>query len=380
MAWFPQKIPSLTELDRAVASRYIRHIMNTDCTPNPRQWFLIILIVILCTPWYACAEDNTPRRTSTMTLYLENDTFFDTDEQYTHGIKLSWVSSDLSDYRNNPLIPAWSYPLIERLPFVNEPGYQRCVSFSLGQNIYTPEDKERSDLITNDRPYAGITYLAVGFHSKNDRQMDTLELDVGIVGRHSYAEDCQKIVHRWITATDPKGWEHQLHDEPVLNVFFERKWRVLQVKFDGDLGLDVIPHIGCGAGNAFTGANAGGQIRFGWNLPNDFGTFLIRPGSDSNAPMDSNDPRFFRPLHRLGVHLFCAVDGNAVARNILLDGNTFRDSHSVEKEHFVANFVGGIGIIVHRFKITYSHVFRTKEFKLQKHGQHYGAISLSYTF
>ena len=57
--------------------------------------------------------------------------------------------------------------LIERMPFVNDPERQRTVSVSLGQNIYTPEDKERSDLILDDRPYAGITYLGLGLHSKS---------------------------------------------------------------------------------------------------------------------------------------------------------------------------------------------------------------------
>jgi len=335
---------------------------------------------MLILPCLAFAEDNTARHMRTMTLYMENDLFYKTDRQYTHGTKLSWISPDLSDYRDDPLVPAWSYPLIERLPFINESGYQRSISFSLGQSMYTPEEIERSDLIKDDRPYAGMAYLAVGFHSKNDRQMDTLEFDAGIVGRHSYAEDWQTAIHEWVDATEPKGWAHQLHDEPILNVFFERKWRLFQRKYSRGFGSDCIPHIGCGIGNALTCANAGGEVRFGWNLPNDFGTYIIRPGSDSNAPVDNTDPRLYNLFRRAGVHLFFAVDGTVVAHNILLDGNTFRDSHSVDKKHFVACFVGGIGFIVNRFKITYSHVYQTKEFKTQAKEQQYGAISLSCTF
>ncbi len=343
--------------------------------------FIFLLPMMLIVPCQAHAEDDAARRAHTFTLYLENDVFGDrNDRYYTHGTKLSWISQDLSGYQDNPLIPAWSHPLIEKLPFVNRPGDQRSVSLSLGQNIYTPANIDRSDLIRDDRPYAGISYLAFGLHSKNTRQMDTLEFDVGIVGRHSYAEDCQKVVHRWIDSTDPKGWEHQLHDEPILNIFFERKWRLLRTKYASGLGSDFIPHIGVNIGNAFTGANMGAQVRFGWNLPNDFGTFVIRPGSDSNAPLDVDDPRFFRPFRRFGLHLFLAVDGNTVARNIFLDGNTFRDSHSVDKKHFVADFVGGIGIIFQRCKLTYSYVLRTKEFETQKEAQKFGAISISYSF
>ncbi|MBN2284711.1 MAG: lipid A deacylase LpxR family protein, partial [Deltaproteobacteria bacterium] len=260
-----------------------------------------------------------------------------------------------------------------------EPGYQRSVSISLGQNIYTPEDISRTDLVKDDRPYAGIAYLAVGLHSRNEQVMNTFEIDAGIVGRHSYAEDFQMLIHQWIEEKEPRGWKHQLHDEPVVNLFFERKWKLFK-KSRGGFGCDLIPHLGFGAGNMFVGADAGSEVRFGWNLPNDFGTFLIRPGSDSNAPIDSSDPRFLDFFHRFGIHLFFAVDGRAVLRNILLDGNTFRDSHSVDKEYFVADLVGGAGMILDRFKITYAYVYQTKEFKTQEDPQTYGSISVSATF
>lgn len=346
----------------------------------PCSILIVIFMVIL--PGQVYAEDDVARRSDTITLYLENDLFgfHNNDSNYTHGTKLSWISQDLSDYLDNPLIPEWSYPIIEYLPFLNEPGYQRSVSVSLGQNIYTPDDITRSDLIKDDRPYAGITYLAVGFHNKNNHEMNTFEFNVGIVGRHSYAEDCQTIIHEWMDSDKPEGWDHQLHDEPVLNIFFERKWKMFQKKQNHRFGCDCISHIGCGIGNAFTGANTGGEVRFGWNLPNDFGTFLIRPGSDSNAPIDSTDPRFLKLFRRFGVHIFFAVDGTAVLRNIFLDGNTFRDSHSVDKKNFVADLIGGVGMIINRYKLTYSYVYQTKEFKNQEEGQQYGAISLSGTF
>jgi hypothetical protein len=354
--------------------------VSREMKPKP---FLALALVIICfLPQQSLAGDQEARRSDTLTLYLENDVFgFDNnDRYYTHGMKISWISRDLSDYSDIVIAPSWMHWLIERMPFVNDPERQRSVSVSLGQIIYTPEDKVRSDLILDDRPYAGIAYLGLGLHSKSQWQMDTIEVDFGIVGRHSYAEDCQKEVHSRIGSSDPKGWENQLHDELVLNIYFERKWRALQTGNSGGLGFDCIPHVGIAVGNAYTGINLGGQVRFGWNIPNDFGTYLIRPGSDSSAPLDDTDARFFRPFRRLGVHLFFAVDGHAVARNIFLDGNTFRDSHSVSKKPFVADLIGGIGIIIHRFKITYSYVHRTKEFDTQRAEQHFGAISVSFTF
>jgi len=45
-------------------------------------------------------------------------------------------------------LPQWSYPLINSLPFVNDPTDQRAVSLSFGQNIYTPEDTQVFGAIT----------------------------------------------------------------------------------------------------------------------------------------------------------------------------------------------------------------------------------------
>jgi len=340
------------------------------------------LLLICFLPGPALAEDGQARRSDTLTLQMENDLFgFDNnDRYYTHGTKISWLSRDLSNYRELAALPLWMRRFFEGMPFVNDQGDQRSVSVSLGQNIYTPADKEQSALIADDRPYAGITYLGLGLHSKSPRQMDTLELALGVVGRHSYAEDCQKVIHKWIDSAAPQGWSHQLHDEPVLNLYFERKWKAFSAGSSRGPGSDFIPHIGVAGGNAYTGINLGGQMRFGWNLPNDFGTYLIRTGADGNAPVNDADPRFSSPFQRFGIHLFFAVDGRVVARNILLDGNTFQDSHSVAREPFVADLIGGIGVIIDRFKITYSYVRRTKEFATQKYDQKFGAISVSFTF
>lgn len=344
---------------------------------QPIPAILLAIMCILSFPLQARGSDDTIHHGGTITLQIENDTFYDTDRGYTQGMKLSWTSPELNSDWDYPLIPTWSIPLIERLPFINQSGYRHCVSFGLGQNMYTPEEIGRHDLIENDRPYAGITYLEIGFHGKTNHRMDTIEFDIGIVGRHSYAEDCQRTFHDWIDVTDPKGWKHQLHDEPIFNAFIERQWKFTPIEYGHGFGSDVIPHIGGGIGNAFIGVNVGGEVRFGWHLPNDFGTSIIKAGSDGNIPSNAYDPQ---ALTRFGIHLFLALEGTAVAHDILLDGNTFRDSHSVEKKHFVACWIGGIGISAGRFKITYAYVYRTKEFETQEHDQEYGSISLSYTF
>ena len=84
--------------------------------------------------------------------------------------------------------PAWVSPLLERLPLVNHPDQQRALSLSLGQEIYTPENIRTDRLVEDDRPYAGRTYFAVGFHAKQGLRKSVWELNVGILGPASLAE------------------------------------------------------------------------------------------------------------------------------------------------------------------------------------------------
>lgn len=342
--------------------------------------FIFLLTLIGLMPFTAMAELQNAKASKTFSFYLENDTFAGTDSNYTSGVRLTWISPDLTQYLEHPRLPEWGHPVIRRLPFINEPGFQRAIYLSIGQNIYTPEDTERSDLIEDDRPYAGLAYFAIGFQSKNTRRMDTLEFDLGIVGPHSHAGDVQTRVHEWLDSPTPMGWDNQLNDEVVLEVVYMHKKKLLQSGLGNGFNYDFIPHVGGGLGNLKTYVNAGAQFRVGWNLPNDFGTFLICPGCECNAPIDEQDPRFFPRYHRFGIHVFTALDVHAVLHDIFLDGNTFQDSHSVDKKHLTADLMAGFSLILYRFKMSYAFVYRTKEFKTQQEEHVFGTITLSFTY
>jgi hypothetical protein len=202
-----------------------------------------------------------------------------------------------------------------------------------------------------------------------------LELDIGIVGPHSYAEDVQEWAHRLLDSEEPKGWSNQLKDEFALELIYERKWRLAASNLWQGFGYDFIPHLGARVGNVYIYANTGAELRFGWNPPGDFGTCPIRPGCESNAAPDMEEDRG----RSFGIHLFLNVDGRAVLRDIFLDGNTCKDSHSVDKRYFVADITAGIGISAKRFKLSYGVVYRTKEFhKQSSNGQLFGTLLITF--
>lgn len=68
------------------------------------------------------------------------------------------------------------------------------------------------------------------------------------------------------------------------------------------------------------------------------------------------------------------------ARNIFLDGNTFRDSRSVDKEPLVGDLQFGIAVTWRNVRLSYTHVLRTREFKTQGEADDFGAFSLSVRF
>jgi lipid A 3-O-deacylase len=271
----------------------------------------------------------------------------------------------------------WRKKFDDRLPFVNRSGGQKNFGLAIGQNIYTPRDIEAPTPDPADRPYAGWSYLEMAFISKKPEVSDTLGLQVGLVGPHGLAEDSQRIVHRLICDVRPEGWDYQLRDELGINLVYERRWQLYARALVKTAGVDLVPHLGVSLGNVQTYANAGGTLRLGFNLPSDFGVQLAGPGSVGGTPADDLDPRVALDRN-FSFFVFGAGDGRAVARDIFLDGNTFRDSRSVDKQSFVADLSAGAGLMAGRWQLTYTQVWRTREFKAERaRYNNFGSVTLS---
>jgi len=322
---------------------------------------------------------ESPASSSTLILTEENDFFAGTDEHYTNGIKLAWVSGDLKRYAEDDRLPQFVVPYLALLPFVNESGQQYNVALALGQNMYTPQNTSTKAYQPSDRPYAGWTYMALALHAKTPTQLDTFETTLGIVGPSARAGETQNNYHVLMGFKKANGWNNQIHDEPGVMLSWQRTLRTARSDFGHDVAWDFLPRFGVTAGNVLTQANVGFETRLGYKLPWDFGTSLISPGGGVSAPVDANDPRLGKES-AFGLHLFAGAEGRAVARNIFLDGNTWETSPSVTKKNFVADLSAGIGLVMGATKLTYTHVYRTEEYDGQKRPQMFGSISLSLTF
>ncbi|WP_136679776.1 lipid A deacylase LpxR family protein [Neptunomonas sp. XY-337] len=315
----------------------------------------------------------------TQNYYFENDLFANTDRSYTNGVRMSAVSPDVTSYLDDPRVPVWlrqANTLLE--PFYPVPEtlgdeVTRKFIFTLGQQMYTPSDAERTTLDLNDRPYAGWLYAGFGFHAATANKLKSVEVNLGIVGPASFAHETQDFVHELRGIETFEGWDNQLENELGVQLIYEEKqaWRWA---LNNRLGYDFISHYGGSIGNVASYLNAGGEMRFGWNLPKDFGTSALRPGGDNSSPGATRTSR------SIGLHGFISIDGRIVLNNIFLDGNTFRNSHSVSKKHFVADGAIGIASTYENWKVSVALVHRTKEFKQQGKGHAFGSITLSYNY
>ncbi len=314
----------------------------------------------------------------TFSIYLENDLFAGTDRQYTSGVKLGWSSADLENYSDSPYASPL-LPLFNLLPYINEKDHQKNLVFALGQNIYTPDDTEAFGLIKGDRPYAGWLYLGAGVVWKNADVRNSLILNIGVVGSWSYAEEAQRLVHDLRGLGHPKGWDNQLHNELGVVATYQREWRWPKHERRVGLNWELLPHAGIALGNVQTYANLGAELRAGLNLPDDFGTAAIGPAATTSTPVDGRQGAE-RSRFDLGLYVFARVDGRVVAHNIFLDGNTFGDSPSVDRQWLVADLSIGAAVNYRNTKFAYALVYRTEEFHGQNEAQVFGTVSVNFAF
>lgn len=328
--------------------------------------FLLITILffpIFCPAAFAQGGKIGEDEKGIFNIVLENDIFAGSDHDYTNGIRIAWLSPEGD-------MPLWVRLVADNLPLAPE-GKKR-ISISLGQSIFTPEDLSRREQVIGDHPYGGWLYSSVGMVSDTGKTLDNVMLTLGVVGPLSHAQQTQKFVHKVIDSPHPMGWDNQIKNEPGIRFTYERKWRSIFELSPFGAGFDSTPHVGVNLGNVNTDASIGATFRLGYDLPADYGPPRIRPslpGAD-----------FFIPTQELGGYLFTTVGGRAVARNIFLDGNMFRDSPHVNKRALVGSLQAGAAITYGDARLSYTHVFMTREYSTQKHAEEFGALTLSYRF
>ncbi len=308
-----------------------------------------LLVLLLAVGLPVAHAQPRPPDGSELQLFVENDLLARTDRYYTNGIKLGGGAPfDLLQ------LPATA--VLKQL--APEGGGAIHLGLFLGQNLYTPKSISISQAQPFDRPWAAWLYLGGVAQRAKDNRLDTVEIDLGLVGPSALGKEVHAGWHDLIGATQPKGWHNQIPNEPAFLVSYMAKSKHAFGSGQG-IGLELIPHAGATLGTVMTLARVGALVRLGRHMTG-FGPDTIEPG----GAMLQNMRRDIEPGRSHGVewYVFAGLDHRLVAHNIFLDGAVFRDSPSVRKRPHVYDVTLGLSLRIDATRISVTRVRRSEEF------------------
>jgi hypothetical protein len=301
-----------------------------------------------------------------VTLQIENDAASTlkgtSDRYYTSGLRLGYTSGTdaVPDALAGLGRAVWG------------DGVQR-ISVDISQSVFTPRNTQISPPNPRDRPYAGYLNATLGLLHDNDNARSLMALTLGVVGPSALGRVVQNGFHDIIGDTPNRGWSAQLKDEPAIELLAERTYRLPIAQFYG-VETDALPALTAGVGTVRDYVQAGVSFRLGQGLGSDFGAPRIRPGlSGSDA---------YTPTRLFAWYVFAGADGQGIARDVFLDGNTFRGrGPSVDKRPYLGEFQAGLAAMFHGVRVSYTQTWQTESFKGQKSGLfNFGSLALSARF
>lgn len=287
------------------------------------------------------------------------------DRWYTNGIRLEYGQSS-ADARA-PLLGRWPRAFVDRLcgRFCTGAGEPETIAldrvgYALVSNTYTPSNTQSLPPDPRDRPYAGVLYVSQLYDRTRVREgrvvgTSRLSLDLGVLGPASGAGAIQRWWHRRIGAAVPRGWRHQIENEPIVQFGWREDRRVAALADIAQLWV----HGRIDVGTLRLMAAAGAEARIGW-----FGRRLDA----------ARDPAPFLSA----AYVIGGVEGRATARSAVIDGGLFEDEPGVPSRTLVGQWsFGGVLEFAERVRLSYAYIERTPEFSspLAKRSG-YGSIAL----
>lgn len=194
---------------------------------------------------------------ATQRLRWTNDAFFGQDNQFSNGISWQQFSAPARSLEETSGTPAFGRFLARPL-LPTDPGLTYREGWAITHHIHTPDEMRRRDLALDDVPFLGMVGWSNSFYAFDDRNFTGFEWLMGWVGDLTQGKRLQRLGHRLSGARRPRGWRHQLDNEPILNIFYTRKYKFIeQGRFDAAVSVDAA------LGNYFSHGQAGLEMRFG---------------------------------------------------------------------------------------------------------------------
>ena len=203
----------------------------------------------------------------TVSFTLENDFFGSKeDNHYTNGVSLIWMQEAEHNGKFDVILD----------------GLQTNIALSFTHQIFTPTDKETSEPIWDDLPYAGYAKFNLLLYKSTENYFHEFGINFGAVGPITHAEQLQTFFHKVVGDGKFKGWDNQLNDQFMAGVSYQFAYKSDPFDLYG-YKLDTIGNIRGEIGNFYTGALTSATIRLSSSTPKTFvtaGTFVVTDESE----------------------------------------------------------------------------------------------------
>jgi lipid A 3-O-deacylase len=305
-----------------------------------------------------------------LTITYENDIFFGRDSGYTNGVGISWAHGPFKKFGEGN-ISRLAHRWTKRLYISTMPGKNRAVSYSVGQAMQTADDISIAELVPENAPYAGLLLWTGTLYAYDEAVADRLTLQLGVVGPASGAEKVQELIHKLIGSDAPQGWDNQLSNEPVFRLEVDRSWRYSVKTWSNGTGIDFIGFAEGGVGNLMSDVGAGLSLRVGHNLARTFPAATIYPGRGINPLAGIQQPKWNAFLNLLTNYVF---------NDIMINGNTFVDSHRVDLVHGQVTVTAGVAFNIGDWAFLLSAARGTDRYETQELPTRFGSLSVTFRF
>ena len=287
-------------------------------------------------------------------LQVDNDLFHMPfnhvgDRFYTSGMRVSFGKGVFESETDASLLPFWLRPIRKSC------GHCRIFpNFSVGQQMYTPEDIENPAPQAGERPWVAWIYASVGAAiDTSKRTRHDVEVQFGLTGDAAGGRFGQKFWHEFTGSPVPLGWDNQFGPDVGVNAYYNLQHIWAASQDDSIIDWDFVPSIKAAVGTMMTNAGVGGTFRVGRNIT-DFPYVPLRSSERRNAAL----------LPNLEIYGFLGADVRAVAYNYFLEGSLFDEEPvTVDSKRHVWDFTYGVTVRFRRYNISYAVVRRSEEFE-----------------
>ncbi len=240
---------------------------------------------------------------------------------------------------------------------IKDSSVQSGISFNLFG--YTPTSINSDAILHGDRPFEGsmsLKFFAISTNEKYDLRLAS-SLHLGIMGPAALGEEIQTNIHRWTGNKLPKGWQHQVRNDVILNYQLNVEKKLVSSK------VFIL--------------NSMAEIRAGTLHDRIAGGFNFMTGH-------FNDPFKRQQKKRTSIFLFGQSQVNLIGYDATMQGGIFNRKSSytiaaadISRVTFQAS--AGVVLNVKKLWLRYSQSFLTKEFRMGRNHR-WGGLTAGFSF